>query len=379
MKILNYICGFLVCGSLLLFTACSKDGGNYNPRIIEKDFAGDTYEYLKSKPGVFDSLVAVIDRLGLEETVRDSSITLFALNNQSFQLAITNLNNLRKLSDRPAEYLANVNYKHLDTMMTQYIIRGKYLTDSLERQDGLRLYGVRYGYPMHANLSNLTSSGYVGGGPVIIDLKDTKRSQFNRDWVGTATSSINIKTSNGLVHVINPDHVFGFNDFVSRMTYIPPPPNLFKIIGGVGMVQPGKENTGGPNAIEASKFVFDGNKETKYFLGGFGSVWFQFELNESAPANAYTITSANDIPTRDPIDWNLQGSHDGVDWFTLDSRTGEIFEQRFQIKIFRISNTVSYKFYRLNIIRSRGNDVQFADWTVNRESQDESEEVEPQE
>src|SRR5690554_4205778 len=119
MKILNYICGFLVCSSLLLLTACSKDGGNYNPRIIEKDFAGDTYEYLKSKPGVFDSLVAVIDRLGLEETVRDSSITLFALNNQSFQLAITNLNNLRKLSDRPSEFLANVDYAHLDTMMSQ--------------------------------------------------------------------------------------------------------------------------------------------------------------------------------------------------------------------------------------------------------------------
>jgi hypothetical protein len=376
MKVTTYISAFL-CSAMLLLGACSKDGGYYEPKIMDKDFNGNAYEYLKSKPGVFDSLIQVIDRLGLQSTLQDSSITLFAVTNQSFQLAITNLNNIRQLADRPSEFLSNVKKEHLDTMMTQYILRGKYVSDSLTLQDGKRLFGVRHGYPMQAKLVRSTSSGFPGGGPEVINFRDTKRSQFERNWITTTTSSINIQTSNAVVHVVTPDHVFGFEDFVSRLTFIPPPPNLFRTIGGTFSTS--RENSGGPNAIEASKFAFDGNPETKFLLGSFSTAWLQFELNEAAAANAYTITSANDFVERDPIDWNLQASNDGENWVTLDSRAGEIFEQRFQLRIFRFTNTVAYKFYRLNITRNRSGDaMQMADWSVNIETPETDDEEEGQ-
>ena len=365
MKISTYIVG-LLCSSMFLLHSCSKDGGYYSPKNINNKFEGNAYEYLKSKPGVYDSLIQVIDRLNLRPIIQDSSITLFALTNQSFQLAITNLNNIRQLADRPSESLANIKYEHLDTMITQYIIRGKFVSDSLLLQDGKRLFGVRYGYPMQAKLIKSTASGFPEGGPELIKFNDTKRSQFERNWVETTTSSINIQTSNAIVHVVNSDHVFGFEDFVSRLTYIPPPPNLFKTIGGTFSVS--RETGSGPNGVEASKFAFDGNPETKFLLGGFSNAWLQFELNQAAVSNAYTLTSANDFPDRDPIDWNLQASNDGSSWVTLDSRAGEIFEQRFQLRVFRFTNTVPYKFYRLNITRNRSGDaMQMADWSVNHE------------
>lgn len=348
---------------MLLVNSCEKDRGYYDPMALNKDFAGDTYEYLKSKPGVYDSLLTAIDRLELESTVRDSAITLFALTNQSFQLAITNLNNIRSLADREPEYLSTINYNHLDTMLTQYIIRGKYVSDSLEKQDGLMLESVRHGYPMHAKMTRTTSSGFLQGGPTLIDFSDTKTSQFRRDWITTTTGSINVATNNGVVHVVTTDHVFGFEDFVSRLTYIPPPPSLFRLIGGTWSTS--RENSGGPNHIEAAQFAFDGNRETKFLLGGFNGAWLQFELNEPTAAGAYTLTSANDFPERDPIDWNLEASHDGENWVTLDSRSGEIFEERFQIKVYPINNTVEYKFYRLNILRARSDVMQMADWSVN--------------
>lgn len=357
---------FLAVIVISLIGACSRDEGYYDPTISDKAFPSDVYDYLKSKPGVYDSLLKVVDRLGLEGTLRDSDITLFALSNTSFQLALTNLNNLRKLNDRPSEYLSNINGEQLDTMLTQYIIRGKYLADSLATQDGLSLFGIKYGYPMHARLTKTSSSGYTDGGPTVIQFSDTKRSQFERNWISTTTGSINLEARNGIVHVVGSDHVFGFNDFVSRLTYIPPPPNLFKTIGGTFSVS--RENSGGPNAVEASKYAFDGNPETKYLIGDMGSVWLQFELNEAVAANAYTITSANDFSERDPIDWILRGSNDGENWTTLDSRAGELFDQRFQLRVFRISNRTAYKFYRLDILRARsGGTMQMADWSVNRE------------
>ena len=363
MKRISIFSVIIALGGMLLVNSCEKDRGYYNPDALNKEFPGDTYEYLKSKPGVYDSLLLAIDRLGLESTVRDSAITLFALTNQSFQLAITNLNNIRSLADRMPEYIATIDYDHLDTMLTQYIIRGKYVSDSLELQDGRMLSGVRHGYPMHAKLTRATSSGFLQGGPTLLDFSDTKESQFRRDWITTTTGSINVATRNGVVHVINNDHVFGFENFVSRLTYIPPPPSLFRLIGGQWSTS--RETSGGPNHIEAAQFAFDGNRETKFLLGSFSSAWLQFELNEAAAAGAYTLTSANDFPERDPIDWNLQASHDGEEWVTLDSRAGEIFEERFQIKVYPISNTVAYKFYRLNILRARSGTMQMADWSVN--------------
>lgn len=355
---------FWVFLALLLAGACAKDGGYYDPTSINKHFNGDTYAYLKSQPGVYDSLIQVIDRLELASTLRDSNITLFALTNESFQLAINNLNNIRFLADKPSEYLSTINYEHLDTMLTQYIIRGKYPTDSMLLQDGVGLTAVRYGYPMHAKLAHTTSSGFREGGPATIDFSDTKRSQFRRNWITTTTGSINVETDNAFVHVVNSDHVFGFDDFISRLTYMPPPPNLFFTVGGTWSTE--RENSGGPNAIEAAQFAFDSNRETKFFLNDFNGVWLQFELNEPTVAGAYTITSANDLPERDPIDWNVQGSHDGENWVTIDSRSGEIFEERFQLKVYRINNEVAYKFYRLNVLRNRsGGAFQVADWTMN--------------
>ncbi|MDR3006612.1 MAG: fasciclin domain-containing protein [Sphingobacterium sp.] len=360
-----FIRGVYVLSITVLLYACAKDKGYYSPISQEPIYKGNLYSYLKSKPGVYDSLVKVIDRIGLQKKLEDSTVTLFALTNSNFQLAIQNLNNTLAVSDKPAQYLNSVKYEILDSLLCQYIIQGRVASDSLASQDGKDVLGIRYGYPMHIGLNKQASSGFLNGGPTIVDLSDTRRSVFNRNWVTTETSSLNIQTDNAIVHVLNPDHVFGFNKFVSQIIYIPPPENLFKTIGGEWFTS--KEASGGPDAVEAAKYVFDGNPETKFFLSSPGRFYLEWQFPNAVVANSYTLRSANDLQDRDPTDWTLQGLNEEGDWILLDSKQGEEFDERFQLRVFFFANTKAYKGYRLNIVRMyNGNDFQLADWTMNR-------------
>lgn len=346
-------------------TACNKDGGFHNNVETDKKFKGNTYEYLKSKPGVYDSLLAVVDRMGLKQTLTDSNVTLFAVTNPSFQLAITNLNTLRRQSDKDPLFLSNIDGVHLDTMASYYIIRGKRSSDSLKLQDGLDLNSVRFGYPMHAKVVHASASGYVGGGPEVIEFSNTKRSKFIRFWSTTTTGSNNIETANGIVHVVSPSHIFGFDEFVTRLTFVPPPPNLMTMIGGKLTVL--RDNNGGPDNGEGSKKVIDGDDHTKFLADLQGRLWMKFELNTPEVSGVYTLTSANDAPERDPRAWTFEGSQDGSTWVELDRRSNFFFEERYQTKVFRCPNTVAYKFYRIDITELRsGGLFQLAEWTINK-------------
>lgn len=348
----------------LVYSGCKKDGGFYDASTRDAAFKGTTYEYLKSKPGIFDSLVKVIDRMGLQTTLNDSSVTLFAVTNPSFQLALNNLNRLRKQSDKDPLFLANIDGVQLDTITSFYIVRGEITTDSLLLQDGKFLTSVRYSYPMHASVTRRSASGQVNAGPEVINFDNTKRSKFTKSWATATTASNNIKTNNGIVHVLNSDHIFGFDEFVKRLTFVPPPPNLMRTIGGTLSVL--RENNAGRTNGEGSLKVIDGDPQTKFLVDLQGRLWMRFELNTPAVSNIYTLTSANDAPDRDPRAWTYEGSNDGINWEELDRRSDFFFEERYQPKVFTCKNTNPYKFYRIDITELRnGGTFQLAEWTIN--------------
>ena len=70
--------------------------------------------------------------------------------------------------------------------------------------------------------------------------------------------------------------------------------------------------------------------------------------------SGYALTSANDMPNRDPFNWRLLGSTDhGTTWHTLDVRRNETFAQRYQRRIFFLTNEAPYSTYRLQIDQVR--------------------------
>jgi hypothetical protein len=91
--------------------------------------------------------------------------------------------------------------------------------------------------------------------------------------------------------------------------------------------------------------------------------------NTALPAKIvrqYALTSANDFPQRDPMDWRLLGSDDGGEtWSVLDERKGVLFSERHQRQLFKITNQTAFNLYRLEIERIRkpaeANSVQLAE------------------
>jgi alpha-L-fucosidase 2 len=116
---------------------------------------------------------------------------------------------------------------------------------------------------------------------------------------------------------------------------------------------------GGPYNSSSSEGVdktYDGDSGTKWCIDGPGSkVQWQVELPSPVEVASYRLTSANDVPQRDPQEWTLSGSADGITWTTLDRRTLAMpFESRFQTKEFASASSAAYRFYRFDFVPKAG-------------------------
>ncbi|MEV8567524.1 GH92 family glycosyl hydrolase [Streptomyces sp. NPDC051322] len=116
-------------------------------------------------------------------------------------------------------------------------------------------------------------------------------------------------------------------------------------------VRASDENAG---SGEGKGSLVDGDSSTKW-LAFHPTAWVEFDLDEAVKITQYVMTSANDHDERDPKDWTLQGSTDGKDWKTLDTRQGQSFDKRFQAKTYDLTDaSTAYAHYRLNITANNG-------------------------
>lgn len=119
-------------------------------------------------------------------------------------------------------------------------------------------------------------------------------------------------------------------------------------------------------ATETPEQAFDGRRNTKW-LTFHDKSWLQIQFagNQSFTALHYSVTSGNDAPERDPKDWQIEGSNDGIHYTLLDSRKNETFNKRKETKNYPIGSPGNYKFYRLNIGANRGDyRTQLSEWDL---------------
>jgi len=212
----------------VLFPSCQKDELNSGSSARGKGFAGNTYEYLQSKEGIFDSLLYVVNRLKLDSALKNDSITLFAVTNTSFKLASDDLNAQRLRTGKKPIYLKDYRLDQLDSLMCRYIIKGKFSSKKLTTLNGIDLFGYKYGYELNAKASVSSAMGQVAAGPSSIALSSKNRTEFKPNWSTVIAYSVDIPTSNGLVHIIDDKYFFGFG-YYSKQPSTPFKDSPFKL------------------------------------------------------------------------------------------------------------------------------------------------------
>jgi hypothetical protein len=115
------------------------------------------------------------------------------------------------------------------------------------------------------------------------------------------------------------------------------------------------------NASEGVAMLFDGNVNTKW-LDYSATTWVKVTFATPTVLDAYSLTSANDVPYRDPASWTLSGSNDGVTWTVIETRFGQSWASRYLTRDFVLSTrSAAYTQFRFDFVPSVGSALQLAE------------------
>lgn len=215
MKRLHLIVAVLI--TTLLLNACKKDyyvdGGLADPH-----YNGSIYDYLVNTPYWFDTISYIIDRAGMKEILQRDTVTFFSPTDDAVKVVMNALNEYRYYNVQDSVHLQDIDPEVWKHFLSMYILKGKYLAKQFARVDPVNVYaypGINYvmdgGYVLNIGLIYQNYNNVEAVGPRIIRLTDITydpQNFQNNPSIIVATSDIQPK--NGVLHVLNNNHVFGF-------------------------------------------------------------------------------------------------------------------------------------------------------------------------
>lgn len=114
---------------------------------------------------------------------------------------------------------------------------------------------------------------------------------------------------------------------------------------------------------EEAKNLTDKDTNSK-FLTFHSSSWVMLMAPKPYIISKYLLTSANDAPERDPKNWQLEGSHNGVTFYPIDERKNQIFQGRKSTREFTTESNKAYRYFRLTMENQSGNILQLSDFEL---------------
>ncbi len=200
--------------------SCEKKNVEFRDMQPVREVKMSTYDFLKTanKGGLYDTLIYLLDKTGLAEKLKSGHVTFFVPQDFSIASAMYDLNFSREKRGDPGNWTVDsVRLGLWDTLLSRYMLEGNYDLDTLRYADGMNLV-TPYGYEMNGKAVITTASGIENGGSMVIQYSDKNESRIMKNWVMTTTEAANLKTTTGVVHMLEPKHIFGFSSF-SRLAY----------------------------------------------------------------------------------------------------------------------------------------------------------------
>jgi regulation of enolase protein 1 (concanavalin A-like superfamily) len=167
----------------------------------------------------------------------------------------------------------------------------------------------------------------------------------------TASSYTDTTVSNGTAYyyVVTATNFAGTSGNSPEDIATPVSPMVNVAFGGAA-----NDSANNPNGSQGAAKAFDLNAGSKWLCSAISWLQYDFGASNAQTIKRYTITSANDVPARDPKDWQLLGSNDGSTWTTLDTRSNQSFATRFEAQTYSIASPGGYRYYRLNVTANGG-------------------------
>ncbi|WP_316817221.1 fasciclin domain-containing protein [Pedobacter nyackensis] len=207
------ILGVIVCISNY---SCKKEyfnGGNLQKGI----FNMSSYEFLKTKPFLFDTLTMVIEQAGLKETLDKESITFFAPTDHSVKKVMDIINSSRYFQSKDSIFIKDIPQSIWRKHLAQYIFKDKYLLKDIARYSLTEpnIYPGQYmtsydGFIMNLGVqfSDYQGTKDVGPRAVYITKIGDLGSPIN---VPATVATSDLQTTNGVIHVLDDLHYFSFD------------------------------------------------------------------------------------------------------------------------------------------------------------------------
>lgn len=216
MSLKHIVCYCVLSGMILGNSACKKDNTYRNGQIATK-VNSNIYDYLSGQKENFDTLLYLIDKAGLGDTLKKSAVTFIAPVDQSIAVAMQNLNIYRKSQHLENATLDSVAPFVWRTLLLRYMIAGNKTSASFSLKDGIDINTLNR-RRLHMDGVQSNTEGVVQSGAYLLKYSDLNGSRFVKDWIFSYVNTADIQCTNGVLHVLEPTHVFAFKAFVGKAT-----------------------------------------------------------------------------------------------------------------------------------------------------------------
>lgn len=234
------------------FFSCQQYETDASGKVKDFSYNGTLYAYLSDKTAhpeaTYDSLLYLVNKLpGLKDSLENTKheFTLFAVSDKSFGNALNALNRLRQTNEKGRNLslkdfliepftvtdtvitqisssglmdttIVTRRYDYrsqMDSLVCRYIYDKPYTTSSImEIGNAIEAADVKYNENLRIEVGRYAASGVVSSGMRYMSLVETGGSKLTTSWVKAGVSQYDVKAVNGWIHILQPNHEFGFNE-----------------------------------------------------------------------------------------------------------------------------------------------------------------------